>query len=128
PAAERLLDRDLGDPRQLLGAGDELAVVAALLERQRWLGFLEVAGADLGARDLGGQRQHRGHAPMRVIQAIDEMQVARATAARAGHQPTGQLRLGPRCERAGLLVAHMDPLDALVVAGGVPPWVWGRPP
>jgi hypothetical protein len=33
-AAKRVLDRDLGDPGQLLGPGDELAVVAALLERQ----------------------------------------------------------------------------------------------
>ena len=120
PAApERLLDRDLGDPWQLLGTGDELAVVAALLERQGGVGLLEVAGADLGARDLGGQRQHRRHAAMGVVEAVDQVQVPGPAAARAGHQPTGQLRLGTSRERAGLLVSHVHPIDAVVAADSI---------
>jgi hypothetical protein len=115
-AAERLLDRDLGDPRQLFGTGDEFAVVAALLEREDGVGLLEVAGADLGARDLGGQGQHRRHAAMGVVEAVDQVQVPGPAAARAGHQPTGQLRLGTSRERAGLLVPHVHPIDAVVAA------------
>jgi len=93
--------------------------VAALLERQSGVGFLEVAGSDLGARDLGGQRQHRRHAAMRVVQAVDQVQVAGAAAARAGHEPVGQLCLRPSCERADLLMPHMYPIDAVVAADGV---------
>jgi hypothetical protein len=83
------------------------------------MGFLEVAGADLGAGDLGGQRQHRRHAAMRVVQAVDQVQVAGPAAARAGPQPPGQLCLRPSRERAGLLMPHMDPVDAVVAADGV---------
>jgi hypothetical protein len=83
------------------------------------VGLLEVAGADLGAGDLRGQGQHRCHAPVRVVQAVDQVQVAGAAAAGAGHEPTGQLGFPAGGERSRLLVPHLHPVDAVVAADGV---------
>ena len=69
--------------------------------------LLEVGAADLGARDLGGDRQHRNAAAMAVEQAVDQVQVARPAAAGADRELAGQLRLGAGGERRHLLVAHM---------------------
>jgi hypothetical protein len=54
-----------------------------------------------------------------VVQAVDQVQVAGPAAASAGYQPAGQLGLGTSGERAGLLVSHVDPVDAVVAADGV---------
>ncbi len=45
------------------------------------------------------------------------MQAARAAASCAGRQTTGELRLGLRCERAGFLMPHMDPIDLAEING-----------
>ena len=51
---------------------------------------------------------------MAVEQAVDQVQVARTTAAGAHGQLAGQMRLGARREGRALLMAHVDPLDRLL--------------
>lgn len=116
---DRVLDRGAHDPRQLLRAVDHLAVVAAIDEQPLGMGLLEVAAADLGAGDLRGQREHRRAGAVRVVQALDQVGVAGAAASGADREPPGDLRLGGGGERAGLLVAHVYPLDAVGAADGV---------
>jgi hypothetical protein len=45
--ADRLTDRDLQRARHRIGAGDELAIVAAFFKQDLGMRFLEVADADL---------------------------------------------------------------------------------
>ena len=111
--AERVLDRDPQHPRHLLGPADQLAVVTALGEQLLGMRLLEEPGPDLAARDVGGKRQHRRAAAVGVIQALDEMRVARAGAPGAHREPPGELRLRPGRKRGRLLVVDMDPLDAV---------------
>ena len=72
---------------------------------------LEIVDADLAARDVCRDRQHRHAAAMAVEQAVDQMQVARPAAAGADRQLAGQMRLGTRGKGTGLLVPHVDPVD-----------------
>jgi len=57
--ADRLADRNLDDARHLVGAGCELAIMAAFREERLRVRFLEISGADLGRRDLRGNGQNR---------------------------------------------------------------------
>ena len=119
PLAHRVLHGGLQHARHLAGVGDELAVVAALAEKLVGVGLLEVAGADLGAGDVGGDGQHRGHAAVGVEQPVDEVQVAGAAAAGADRQLAGELGLRPGREGRGLFVADVHPLDLAATADGV---------
>jgi hypothetical protein len=47
---------------------------------------LEIIDADLRARDMGGDRQHRHAAAVAIEQAVDQMQIARAAAAGADRE------------------------------------------
>ncbi len=76
------------------------------------MGRLEIVDADLGARNVRGNRQHRHAAAMAIEQAVDEMQIAGTAASGADRELAGQMRLGAGRKRAGLLVAHMHPVDA----------------
>ena len=78
--------------------------------------FLEIAAADLGRRDVRGDREHRDARAVAVEQAIDEVQIARPAAARADGELAGQMRLGAGRERRDLLVPDMDPLDLALPA------------
>jgi hypothetical protein len=49
---DRALHREVEDARHLLGIGDELAVVAALLEQDLGMSLLEEPRADLAGRDV----------------------------------------------------------------------------
>src|SRR5277367_2227159 len=61
--------------------------------------------------DLARDQDHRGAVAIGFVEAIDEMQAAGTATACASRQTTGELRLGLRCEGAGFLVTHMDPID-----------------
>ena len=65
---------------------------------------------------LRRDRQHRDPAPVGVIQAVDQVQVARPAAACAHRQLAGQRGLRAGRERGGLLVAHVLPGDAAIAA------------
>src|SRR3954462_612053 len=83
------------------------------------MGLLEEGRADLLGLDVRGDRQHRGTAALGVVQALHQVGVAGATAARAYREPSGDLCLRGGGERAALLVADVHPLDALGAADGV---------
>ena len=91
--------RHLEDPRSHLRSADQFAVDAALAEQFLRMRLLEVLGADLGARDVRRDRQHRYAAALRVEEAVDQMQVAGPAAARANRQLPGQRSIGGRGER-----------------------------
>jgi hypothetical protein len=56
---------------------------------------------------------------VRVVQAVDQVQVARSATARAHREPAGDLRLGRGGERGGLLVPDVHPVDAVRAADRV---------
>jgi len=68
---------------------------------------------------MRGQRQHGCAASVRVVQALGQVGVAGSAAAGADRQPAGELRLRRSGERCGLLVADMNPLNALSSADRV---------
>src|SRR5580658_5473385 len=105
--------------RHLVGLRDQFAVVAAIPENMRGIGFLEVAAAYLLAWNLGGDGQHRHAAAVAIVKAVDQVQVARATASRAYGNLAGKLALGTGGKGGGLLMAHMHPFNLLVSANGV---------
>ena len=115
PAFDRMTHRDLQHPRQLLGHADQLGVDAALAEQLLRVGLLEIAAADLLARDVRGDRQHRHSAAVGVEQAVDEMQVPGSAAGGAHGQLPGHRGLAGGRERCRLLVTHVLP-DHLAVA------------
>ena len=51
-------DRNLQRSRHLVAAGNQLAIVAALLKQRLRAGFLKIAGADLGRRYLRSDAEH----------------------------------------------------------------------
>jgi hypothetical protein len=61
---------------------------------------------------MRGDRQHRHAAAMTVVESVDEVQVARTAAAGADRELAGEMRLGAGGEGRGLLVAHVNPIDA----------------
>jgi hypothetical protein len=56
--------------------------MAAFLEQILRMGFLKVTAADLARRDVSGDGENRRARAVRVEQAIDQMQVARAAGTR----------------------------------------------
>ena len=113
--ADRVADRRVYRARRLRRGGDEFVVDRALLENAVRVGFLEVRRADLHARDVRGNGQDGRTRAVRVVQAVDEVQVARAARARAHGKLARELGLGRCCERRRLLVAHVDPVDAALL-------------
>lgn len=73
---DRLAHRDLEQAGHLHRVGDVLDVDGALTEQLLRVGLLEVAGADLRRGDVRGDRQHRHPRTVRVVQAVDQVQVA----------------------------------------------------
>src|ERR1700733_10933240 len=93
--------------------------MTALFEQDFRMGLLEISGADFGRRDLRRNRKH-GHArAVAVKEAVDEVQIAGATAASANGELARQMRLGAGRERGDLLVPDVDPLDLALPAQGV---------
>ena len=67
--------RHLEDLRCHLRCAEESAIHAAFAEQVLRVGFLEVLGADLRARDVRRYRQHRHAAALCVEKAVDQMLV-----------------------------------------------------
>src|ERR1700712_4614034 len=85
--------------------------MAALGEQVLGVRLLEVARADLRRGDVGRDGQHRRAGPVAIVEAVDQVDVAGSAGAGAAGELAGVLALGTRREGAGLLVAHMRPLD-----------------
>jgi hypothetical protein len=56
---------------------------------------------------------------MAVVQAIDQMHISGPATSGANCQFAREMRFGSRSERAGLLVPHVDPLQAPTGADGI---------
>ena len=80
---DRRLQGELGDAGHLAGGGDQGAVVRAAGEDRLGVGLLEVAAADLGAGDVGGDGEDRRRVALAVVQPVDQVQAARARTTRA---------------------------------------------
>ena len=93
--------------------------MAAFLEQRLGMGFLEIAAADLGGRDLRGDRQHRHARAMAIEQAVDEVQIAGSAAPRADGELAGQMRLGAGREGGDFFVPDVDPFDLALAADRV---------
>ena len=114
--AHRLPDRDLQNAGHLVGPGDQLAIVAALLEQVFRMRLLEISGADFGRRDLRRNGKHRHARAVAIEQAVDEVQVAGPAAAGADRELARQMRFGTGRESGDLLVPDMDPFDLALPA------------
>src|ERR1700684_1280631 len=73
--------------------------------------FLEIARADLGRGNLGGNGEYRHSRSVAIKEAIDEMQIARSAAAGADREITREMRLRTCCKSRDLLVPNMNPVD-----------------
>ena len=81
--------------------------------------LLKIARSDLGTRNVRGDRQHGGHAAVRVVQTVDQVQIAGAATAGTHGQLSRQLRLGAGREGRRFLVANMHPVDLLAAAQSI---------
>ncbi len=104
------------DLRQLLWPRDEFDVVAALLEQDLGMRGLEVVDPDFAARDMRCDGQYRHAVALAVEQAVDEVQVAGATAASADRERARQMSLSAGGKCCALLVADVHPFDLTVHA------------
>src|ERR1700733_8289361 len=93
--------------------------MAAILEQDFRMGGLEIIDTDFGAWNMRGNRQHRHAAAMTIVEAIDQMYIARAATAGANRQLSREMSLGASGEGCALFVAHMHPFNGLAAPQGV---------
>ncbi len=109
--ANRLADCNFERARHLVSTGDQLAVMAALLEQVLRVGCLEISGPDFGGRNVRGDRKH-GHArPMAVEQAVDEVQISGSAATSDDGEFPRQVSLGAGREGRDFFMPDVDPFD-----------------
>src|SRR6267154_2649745 len=60
--------------------------------------------------------QHRDAVAVAVVEAVDQVQVARATGTSTDSERAGEVGLGPGCEGRRLLMTNMYPLDLALAA------------
>jgi hypothetical protein len=97
--------------RELPRTGNELDVVAAILEQAFRMSCLKIVDPDLTGGDVRGDSQNRNAAALAIEQAIDQMQVAWTAAASANCKASGQMSFGACREGGGLFMAHVDPVN-----------------
>jgi hypothetical protein len=71
------------------------------------MSLLKVTTPDLDPRDLGGDRQHRHPASLRLEQPIDQVQVPGTATSHADRQLPGHGRFSRRRKSSGLLMADV---------------------
>ena len=89
--------------------GDHLAEMTAVAEDPLRMRFLEVSAAQLTARDVRGDRQHRHAASLAVVQTVDQVQVPGPGTPCAHAQLAREVRFRAGRKGADLLVAHVYP-------------------
>ena len=109
-------DRDFERPRHLFRGRYQLAIAAAFAEQMIGMSFLEIARADFGRRDVGGDRDDRHPRALAIIKPVDQVQIAGAATAGADRKLAGHMRIGAGGERGDLFMADMQPGDAAVPA------------
>src|SRR5262245_65769843 len=110
------MNRHLQGARHLVGAGDQLAKMAALLEQLLRMRLLKIAGADFRRWNLRRDGEHRQGRAVAGEQAVDEMQVARSAAAGADRELTREMGLATGGKRRDLLVPDVNPFDLALAA------------
>src|SRR5437879_7068295 len=93
--------------------------MATLGEEMLRVGFLKVAAADFMAGDLRGDGEDRDTTAVTVVEAVDQMEIARATTAGADGQAAAEMRLRARGKRRRLFMAHGNPLEIVPFADGI---------
>src|SRR4029077_12416283 len=111
-----LANRRFDDSRYLNRIRDQLDVVAAFLEERLRMGFLKIAGTNLGTGNMRRDGHHRHAVAMAIKEAIDQMQIAGAAAPGAYSELARQLRLRAGGKRRDFLVPDGNPLDLLAHA------------
>src|SRR3954453_9398868 len=114
-----MTDRDLEYARKLFGNADELRVDTALAKKFLRVRLLEVASADLVARDVCGDREHGDAAAVCVEEPVDEMEIARPAARRADRELAGYRGLSRGSERGGLLMPEVRPVAPSIPMKGL---------
>ena len=105
------LDGVVQDNAALLSGVDHLAVARALLEDCLWVGLLEELGADLAGWDVGSQCQHLSAVAVGIVQALDQVGIARAAGCGTYSQLAGGQGICLGSEGCCFLVADVNPLD-----------------
>ena len=104
-------DRVLQHARQLARVGDQLAIMAAFAEQVLRMGLLEIAAADLGRRDVRGDRQHRHAAALASNRPLIRCRLpGPQLPAQTASSPVS-CGFGAGGEGRGLLVPDVDPVD-----------------
>ena len=80
------------------------------------MGFLEIARADFGGRNVGRDGQNRDARAVAVEQTINEVEIAGAATPGKDGKRAGEMRLGACCKGRHLLMADMDPFDLALAA------------
>ena len=96
--------------------GNQFAIVAAFPEQVLRMRLLKIAAADFGRRNLRGDGEHRRAAAVRIEQAVDEMQVARAARPSADRKLARDLRFARGGKGGDLFMPDVNPVDRLSLA------------
>ena len=113
------LHRDLQHAGHLLRLRDQFTIMTALTEELIRMSLLKVSTSDFTARNLRGDGEDGDAAPMAIVEAIDEVQVARSAASGAHRQFASEVGLGAGSECGHLFMAHVNPLDLLASANRI---------
>ncbi len=78
--------------------------------------LLKIAAADFSGGNLRGDGEYRRAAAVRIEQAVDEMQIARAARPRADGKLAGDLGFARGGEGGNLFMPDVNPVDRLSLA------------
>src|SRR6185437_12446584 len=95
----------------LLWCDNHLAIDAAALEHIIEVDFLDRFEPQVLPHDLRCDQDDRSTVAIGFIEAIDEVETARTTGARAGREMTSEQGFGRCREGAGLFMPHVHPID-----------------
>src|SRR6201993_675611 len=93
------LHGNLEHARHLLRLRHQLAVMAALREEMLGISLLKISAANFPARNLCGDSEDWNAAALTVVEAINQMHVARATTSGTNRQLASEMSFGPGGER-----------------------------
>src|SRR6202790_1466509 len=116
---DRGLYGNLQHAGHLLGLRNQLAIVAALREKMFWVGLLKISAPDFIAWNLRRNGENRNTAAMAVVEPIDQVQVAGATAAGADRQTPCEMRFRTSSKRRRLFIPYVNPLNSFACANRI---------
>src|ERR1700747_796697 len=93
--------------------------MAALREEMVGISLLTISAANFPARNLCGDSEGGNAAGLTVVEAINQMHVARATTSGTNRQLASEMSFGPGGERRCLLVSYTNPANVLSSANRI---------